>query len=213
MRIRLRVVAVALAAACAPCVAQHWEVNGVMGGGAHRGAELANRFGRASVGLSPGGLFGASLVQHYYRYVSGEIRWAFQRSDLKAASGAETMKFRGSTHAIHYDWLFHARPREAPVRPFLAAGAGFKQFRGTGAESAYQPLAQFALLTRTREWQPLITVGGGVRVRLSRRIWLAGELRDYLTPFPKKVIAPVGGASLDRWLHDLAPSVALGLRF
>ena len=52
-----------------------------------------------------------------------------------------------------------------------------------------------------------------MRVRLSGRLWLAAEMRDYLTPFPKKVIAPVGGASLDRWLHDLAPSLALGLRF
>jgi hypothetical protein len=213
MRTHLRVAAVALATACAACLAQHWEVDGVVGGGAYGSADLANRYGRASAGLAPGALFGASLVQHYYRYVSGEIRWAFQRSDLKVASGAETVKFRGSTHAIHYDWLFHARPREAPLRPFLAAGAGFKQFRGTGAESAYQPLGQFALLTRTQEWQPLITLGGGVRVRLSRRFWLTGELRDYLTPFPKKVIAPVGGARLDRWLHDLAPSVALGLRF
>jgi hypothetical protein len=213
MRTLFRAVAAALLAAGAACLAQEWEVNGLAGGGAYRNVDLANRFGRATVGLTPGALFGASLVQHYYRYVSGEIRWAFQRSDLKAASGAETVKFRGSAHAIHYDWLIHTRPREAPLRPFFAAGAGFRNFRGTGAESAYQPLSQFALLTRTTEWKPLVSLGAGVRVRLSARISLAAEFRDYLTPFPRKVIEPVGGSSLDRWLHDFVPSLALGIRF
>jgi len=213
MRIRCTSIAAALLAAAAAGLAQQWEVNGLAGGGAYRNLDFANRYGPATVGLAPGALFGASLVQHYYRYVSGEIRWAFQRSDLKVASGGETVKFRASTHAIHYDWLIHTRPREVWVRPFFAAGAGFKQFRGTGAERAYQPLSQFALLTRTTEWKALLSLGGGVRVRLSGRISLAAEVRDYLTPFPSKVIAPVGGASLDRWLHNFVPSLALGLRF
>lgn len=213
MRIPLRAVAAVLLGAGAACLAQDWEVAGVAGGGAFRNLEMANRYGRATVGMTPGALLGASLIQHYYRYVSGEIRWTFQRSDLKVASGGETVKFRASAHAIHYDWLFHTQPRKAWVRPFLAAGAGFRQFRGTGVERAYQPLSQFALLTRTREWKPLLSLGGGVRLRLQGRIWLAAEVRDYLSPFPTQVIAPVGGASLERWLHDIVPSLALGVRF
>jgi len=213
MRIRWRSVTAALLTACAVGAGQEWEVNGLAGGGAYRNLDMANRFGRAAVGFTPGALFGASLVQHYYRHVSGEIRWTFQRSDLKVASGAETAKFRGSAHAIHYDWLIHAQPREALVRPFFAVGAGFRNYRGTGSERAYQPLSQFALLTRTTEWQPLVSLGGGARVRLSPRISLAAEFRDYLTPFPRKVIEPVGGIRLDRWLHDLVPSLAVGIRF
>jgi len=213
MRTRWRAVAAALLTACAAGVGQEWEINGLAGGGAYRNLELANRFGRATAGFTPGALFGASLVQHYYRYVSGEIRWTFQRSDLKVASGAETAKFRGSAHALHYDWLIHTQPREAFVRPFFAAGAGFRNYRGTGAERAYQPLSHFALLTRTTEWQPLLSLGGGARVRLSPRISLSAEFRDYLTPFPSKVIQPVGGVRLERWLHDLVPSLALGIRF
>jgi hypothetical protein len=158
-------------------------------------------------------LFGASLVQHYYDHMSGEIRWAFQRSDLRLTSGGTVEKFRGSSHAFHYDWHFYASPREAPLRLFLAAGAGFKQYRGTGVEHAYQPLSQFALLTRTTEWKPLISVGGGVRVRLSERWSLTGELRDYLTPFPRQVIVPLGRASLGRWLHDFVPTLGIGVRF
>jgi hypothetical protein len=213
MRIPFGVVAAALLATSAACLAQEWEVNGLAGGGAYRNLAMANRFGQATVGFSPGALFGASLVQHYYRLVSGEIRWTFQRSDLKATSGAETVKFRGSAHALHYDWLIHTQPREAAVRPFFAAGAGFRNFRGTGTENAYQPLSQFVLLTRTTEWKPLVSLGGGVRVRLGQRFSLLAEIRDYLTPFPRKIIEPAGGASLDRWLHDLTPSLGLGVRF
>lgn len=213
MRIRLSLVAVAWLLGGAVCLAQNWEVAGLAGGGAYRGLSMANSSGRATVGFSAGALFGAALVQHRYRYASGEIRYAFQRSDLRASSGGEVAKFRGSTHAIHYDWLVHTQPRAATVRPFFAAGAGVKGYRGTGTERAYQPLSQFALLTRTTEWKPLICLGAGVRIRLSGRASLAAEFRDYLTRFPINVIAPVGGASLDRWLHDLVPSLALGIRF
>lgn len=213
MGVRLRSVAPVLLLAGAACLGQQWEVNGLAGGSAHLNPDISNRFGSATVGFTRGAVVGASLVQHYYRYISGEIRWVFQPSDLKVGSGGSLVKFDGSTHAIHYDWLIHAQPQDAWVRPFVAAGAGFKAYRGTGAEHAYQPLSQFALLTRTTEWKPLISVGGGLRVRLSERLSLAAEVRDYLTPFPKNVIVPVGGATLGGWLHDFVPSLALGIRF
>jgi hypothetical protein len=213
MRIRFWAVTVVLLLAGAACLAQHWEIDGLAGVGAYRNLDLANRAGSATVGFTPGALFGAALIQHRYRYVSGEIRYAFQRSDLKVSSGSAVEKFRGSTHAIHYDWLFHTQPRGAHLRPFLAAGAGFKNYRGTGTERAYQPLSQFALLTRTSEWKPLISLGAGVRVRLGKWASLAAEVHDYLTPFPSQVIAPVGGASLERRIHDFVPTLALGIRF
>jgi hypothetical protein len=213
MRFPLTPIVAVLLLAPAAGVAQLWEVDALAGAGAYRSLDIANRFGRATVGFTSGAMFGASLLQHRYRLVSGEIRYVFQRSDLKVASGADVVKFRGSTHALHYDWLFHVRPREAWVRPFFAAGAGFKNYRGRGTEQAYQPLSQFVLLTRTDEWKPLLTLGAGVRFRLGGPVWLAAEFRDYLTPFPQQVIAPVAGASLDRWLHDLVPSLGLGLRF
>jgi len=196
-----------------PGLSQQWEMNGVVGVGAYRNLTLSNAYGRATTGFTTGALFGVSLLQHRYEHVSGEIRYVFQRSDLKVASGGTTAKFRGSTHALHYDWLIHTRPRRAWARPFVAFGSGFKSFSGTGTEQAYQPLSQFALLTRTQEWKPLVTLGAGVRFRLAAWASLAAEFRDYLTPFPRNVIAPVGGATLDRWLHDLTTSLALGIRF
>ena len=44
--------------------------------------------------------------------------------------GSETA-FGGDAHAIHYDLLWHFSTHRPTVRPFVAAGAGVKLFRGT----------------------------------------------------------------------------------
>lgn len=207
----MRVLCGLLLAAC--CAAQQWEAGPLAGGGFYNNVSISNAFGRGTTGLAPGPAFGAYLVQNLYKNLSGEIRYTFQRGDLKVSSGNVTAGFRGVTHAIHYDWLLHTRKKGSSLRPFLAAGAGFKGFRGTGTEAPYQPLGKLALLTRTSEWKPLVSLGGGVAVRLAGWAVLRAEFRDYLTPFPQKVIAPVGQANLKRWLHDFLPSVGVGFTF
>lgn len=200
-----------LLAAC--CAGQTWEAGALAGGGFYKEVSVSNSFGRGAAGLAPGPAFGGYLVQNLYKKLSGEIRYTFQRGDLRVTSGNVQATFRGVTHAIHYDWLLHTRRKGSSVRPFVAAGAGFKGFRGTGTETPYQPLGKLALLTRTSEWKPLISLGGGVAVRLARWAVLRAEFRDYLSPFPQKVIAPAGQADLNRWLHDFVPSVGVGLTF
>jgi hypothetical protein len=200
-----------LLAAC--CAGQTWEAGALAGGGFYNEVSVSNSFGRGAAGLASGAAFGGYLVQNLYKNLSGEIRYAFQRGNLQVTSGNVRASFRGATHAIHYDWLLHTSNRGASLRPFLAAGAGFKGFRGTGTESPYQPLGKLALLTQTSEWKPLISLGGGVAVRLASWAVLRAEFRDYLTPFPQKVIAPAGQADLNRWLHDFVPSLGVGLTF
>jgi hypothetical protein len=200
-----------LLSAC--CAAQQWEAGPLAGGGFYHNVSISNSFGSGRTGIASGAAFGAYLVQNLYKNLSGEIRYTFQRGDLEVSSGGVKAGFRGATHAIHYDWLLHVRKKGSSVRPFIAAGAGFKGFRGTGTETPYQPLGRLALLTRTSEWKPLVSVGGGVAVKLARWAVLRAEFRDYLTRFPQNVIAPVGAANLDRWLHDFVPSAGVGLTF
>jgi hypothetical protein len=85
-----------------------------------------------------------------------------------------------------------------------------KLFQGTGDEAAYQPLMQYAYLTRTRELKPMLTVGGGVKFHLARRMILHVDLRDQITGFPSQVIAPAPGMAIKGWLHDFVPTVGLG---
>jgi len=83
------------------------------------------------------------------------------------------------------DLLVHATPRGAPMRPFVAVGAGATIF------------IQFAALTHTSEIKPLLSAGGGMKFPLRPRLEFRAEVRDYITPAPEKLM---GGATVScRW--------------
>jgi hypothetical protein len=96
---------------------------------------------------------------------------------------------------------------------FIAGGAGVKVYSGTGTEQTYQPLSNIALLTKTNQWQPLVSVGGGVKFSLTQASMLRLEAHDYLTPFPKNVIAPAEGSKVGGWLSDFVLEAGLSFAF
>ena len=193
--------------------AQKWEVGGVTGGGFNNNLSVSNPAGNATTGFANGFAFGAILGQNLYPMVSGEMHYTYRFGDLKVSSAGESATFKGLSHTMHYDILVHSRPARARLRPFVAAGGGFRVFRGVGAESPYQPLSSFALLTKTQQWMPMVTFGGGIKYSISRRVLLRAEVRDYFTSFPTKVIAPAPGAHLSGWLHDIVPLAGITFVF
>jgi len=88
-----------------------------------------------------------------------------------------------------------------------------RDFRGVGTEAPYQPLSTFALLTKTSQWTPLVTFGGGFKIAVSPRVLLRVEVRDYFSRFPTQVIAPAPDAHLSGWLHDLVPLAGITFLF
>jgi len=198
--------AIAALFAFAPATfAQKWEIGAVAGGGFSNNLTATNATGSAKAGLAIGPAFGAIVSQNLYRRVSGEMRYTYQFSDLKLSANGESARFQGSTHAFHYDILVHSGSEHSRVRAFVAGGGGVRVFRGTGEEVTYQPLSDFALLTRTREAKPLVTFGGGIKCAISTHILLRVEVRDYFSAFPAKVIAPAPDAKLTGWLHGIVP--------
>jgi len=185
----------------------------VSGGGFYNNIGVSNPVGTATAGLGNGFGFGALLGQNVSQRISGEMRYEYQFNDLKVSSSGESVTFAGRSHSMHYDVLFHSRSARSRVRPFVALGGGVRVFRGTGTESSYQLLSSFALLTKTQEWKPMVTFGGGVKYALSPRLSLRVEVRDFLTTFPVKVIAPAPGAHLSGWLHDLVPMIGITFTF
>ncbi len=186
---------------------------GFTGGGSFfQNKSVQAPFGRADAGFARGfaaGVWGG----HNYRWISGEIRYLFENQQLRVASGATRADFRGRTHAIHYNLLLHATPAEAKARPFVAVGGGIKGYQGSGSERLYQPLQEYALLTKTSQWKGLVVIGGGVKWALSPRLMMRLEVYDYLTEFPEKVIAPAPGASVGGWIHNIVPAVGIGFAF
>ncbi len=189
--------------------AQVWELGGAAGAGFSGSPAITGPLGQASAGLAGGYAAGAALGQSMGRWAGGEIRYTYRPGDLRLSAGSQEALFKSVTHTIHYDFLLYAQPLEARVRPFVAAGGGIRVFRGAGEEHAYQPLQDIALLTRTQEYKPLVSFGGGVRVALSRRVFLRLEARDYLTRFPSKVITPAFGAEAPGWLHEIVPLIGV----
>ena len=195
------------------CFAQKWEVGGVTGGGFTNNLTVSNGIGTASTGFANGFAFGVVLGQNLYPRVSGELRYTYRLSDLQLSGAGDSARFKGTTQSMHYDILLHSRRTHSRVQPFAAAGGGMRIFSGVGTESPYQPLSSFALLTKTQQWKPVVTFGGGIKYAIAPRVLLRIEVRDYFSKFPTNVIAPAPGAHLSGWLHDIVPMAGITFVF
>jgi hypothetical protein len=200
-------------AAAASCLAQHWEVGASAGAGFIPGASVTSPQGSAKAGFQTGVTFGAFVGQNLYRHLSGEVRYAFMQRNLKLSSSGTEATFSGVQHAIHYDVLIHPSRKESRVLPFAVVGGGLKVFHGTGKEQAYQPLSQFGYFTKTTEVKPLLTLGGGVKFAIAQHLNLRAEFRDFITMFPKELIAPAPGAKFGSMLHDFVPMIGISYEY
>jgi hypothetical protein len=213
MRITAGYLLVLTGLAATSCVAQEWELGAVGGFGFYRNATVKNSTGSGKAGFNSGLAAGLFAGNNMYERLGGEMRYMYRVGKLKVSGGGQQADFNGETHVVHYDLLYHFADRDSRFRPFVAGGGGIKVYRGTGVEKAFQPANKFALLTRTQEVNGLVSVGAGAKVALSGALQLRLEVRDFITPFPKEVIAPSPGASIKGWLHDLVPMVGIGVRF
>ena len=197
----------------ATAFAQRWEVGGGVGGSFLPPVPVSGPHGSASTGFKPGVAAGMYFGENVAKHVRGEVRYTFTQSDMKLASGGTTATFSGNTHAIYYDVLLHSSRGESRAQLYGAVGGGMKIFRGTGKEAAYQPLNQFGYLTKTQAVKPMLSVGGGVKFKLSPHVAMRTEFRDFVTPFPKAVITPAPGVKFGSFLHDFVPMVSISYEY
>ena len=190
-------------------MAQKWEFGGGAGGGFYASNEITSPGGSAAAkvksNFSAGAWIGSNSRSTRW---GGELRYDYQKGDLQLKNGSTEALFGAETHAMHYDLTYHFADEESRVRPFVAAGAGIKIYRGTGQEQPFQPLSKVALLTKAQDLTPLVSVGLGFKVQLATRWQLRVDVHDYLTPFPKQVITPNGG-NVSGWVNNIVPMVGL----
>ena len=198
-----------LSAVPAALWSQRWEVGGSAGYGLYRDASVTNGAVSGKTGFQSGIAFGGVFGNETTRHVGGEARYTFRSNDLRVTSGSTKATASAQSHAIHYDVLIHGASQEAAVRPFFAAGAGVKYYRGTGEERVFQPLSNLVVLTHTNEAQPLISVGGGVKFAVARRTLLRFDFRDYVTPFPSSLLALPANSRAKGWMHDFVLMVGI----
>ena len=193
--------------------AQGGDIGFAGGGSFYLNQTVTSEAGEAKAGFEPGFAASAWGGHSVYNYLGGEIRYMYQQQDMKLEGGGAKTLFSGRTHAIHYNFLVHATRKGSSVRPFFAVGGGIKGFYGTGTESADQPLQEFAILTRTSDWKPLVVFGGGVKFAVSDRVQLRVEIYDYFSQTPKNVITPAPGASIGSWFHNFVPMFGISFTF
>ena len=213
----MKKLAVTMLMMAAAAFGQQWEFGGVGGGGFLRSVNVNGGVSavasNATAGFQTGFAAGAFVGQNLYRHLAGQIRYEFLQSDLSLKSGGSSASFAGMAHAIHYDLVLHTAKRGSRSQVFVAFGGGMKVFRGTGTESAYQPLSQFGYFTKTTAVKPMASVGAGVRWALGEHVYLRAEVRDFITPFPEEIITPAPGMKYGSLLHDVVPMVGISYEF
>ena len=193
--------------------ADPWTLGAAAGGGWYRQGTITNATGSVQAGVGAQAAAGVVVGDDAYRYLGGEFRYVYRSGDLQLKSQSQTASMAGDAHVLAYDLMIHATPRNSRFRPFVAGGGGMKLYRGTGKEQAFQPLSSFGYLTQTRQTEPAVSFGGGVKCRLSRHAQFRVDFRDYVTPFPNKVLTPAPGAKAHGWLHDFVPLAGLSYVF
>jgi len=200
-----------LAATGAACFGQQWEFGGLAGGNFLNTVPVSNAVGTATAGFQTGAAFGGYVGFNQYKHIGGELRYTYLQSNLSLKSGGAEASFSGMSHVVGYDVIFKTTRNQGKVQLFAAVGGGMKVFRGTGKEAAYQPLSQYGYFTKTQTVKPMGSVGAGVKVALSHKVFLRTEFRDYITAFPTQVITPPPGSKYGSILHDFVPMVGIGV--
>ncbi|HEY2012803.1 MAG TPA: hypothetical protein VGH38_04845 [Bryobacteraceae bacterium] len=196
------------------CFAQPpYEIGGAIGYGFYRNGTIFGAGTTAEAGIrnrfAAGFVFGEDL----YEYISGEVRYLYHDGHPFLASGNVKSDVQGQSHAIHYDLLFHLRPREGRLRPFAAAGVGMKDYVIAGPAPNPQALPNVASLTTFDQWKTLVTVGGGVKYRLYRNLILRGDFLDYLTAFPRRQIQPAANNTARGIFQQFTPLFGISYGF
>jgi hypothetical protein len=191
------------------CFGQQWEYGAGAGGSFLPMLSVSSPAGSASAGFQPGFAAAAFVGQRYSEHISGEVRYTYFGNAMKLSSGSQNTTFSANAHAIYYDVLLKTRERESRAQYYAVVGGGMKIYRGTGTEQAYQPLSQFAYLTKTQKVEPMASIGAGVKFRLGPHMAMRAEIRDFMTPFPKALVTPAPGAKIGSFLHDIVPMVSI----
>lgn len=202
-----------LLAGSSTLLAQKWEFGGALGAGISSSKTITNPRGQADAKFDTGVAGSAWIANNVGPRWGGEFRYNYRLGDMKLVGGSAKASFAAQAQSIHYDFHYHFSDYESVVRPFVGFGAGVKMFRGTGTEIAAQPLGNIALLTKTDDMKPMVSLSVGVKVKLNDRWGVRGEFHDFLTQFPSRIIAPNVGSKAGGWLHDYTPMFGISYLF
>ena len=114
---------------------------------------------------------GARWVTNSWVFLGHEFSYAYQRSSLEIGDqGSQSMTVQN----MYYNFVAHATPEGAPVRPFGTVGVGVSVFFPPGLSS----------LSGGGDNKFGYNYGGGLKFKLSDRFGLRFDVRDHVTGRP-----------------------------
>ncbi len=170
--------------------AQEYEIGATTGYGVYRDGTIYSASGTAQAGIRNRFAAGILLADEFSSYVSAEFDYLYHDGHPFLQAPGVKSDIQGNSDALTCGLLFHFKPRGHRWRPFLAGGAGAKEYVIAGPAPFPQPIPQLASLTTNDVWKVVFSAGGGVKVRLIPHMVLRAEFRDYLTTFPRQEIVP-----------------------
>lgn len=170
--------------------AQQYEVGATIGYGVYRDGSIYFDSGTAQAGIRNRFAAGIFLADEFSNYVSAEFDYLYHDGHPFLQAPGVKSDIQGNSDALTCGLLFHFKPREHRWRPFLAGGAGAKEYVIAGPAPFPQPIPEIASLTTNDVWKVVFTAGGGVKFRLIPHMVLRAEFRDYITTFPRQEIVP-----------------------
>jgi opacity protein-like surface antigen len=210
---RIAILAAAVLALSPAARAQNWEFGGGAGGSFYPSNTVTNGSASASLGAQTNIAAGLWLANNINDKWGGEVRIDYARGDLKLSNSATQTTFNSEAYALHYDFQYHFSHATARIRPYVAAGGGVKYYRGIGSQVLFQPLSQFVLLTQGTQLEPMISVGGGLKFKITEHLGFRLEVHDYITPVPKDIITPNIGSKISGWMQDITPMAGISYLF
>jgi opacity protein-like surface antigen len=169
---------------------QQYELGAGIGYGLYRDGSIYSASGTAQAGIRNRFAAGIILGDEFSNYVSAEFNYLYHDGHPFLQTSGVKSDIQGQSDALTVGLLFHFKPREHRLRPFLAGGFGAKDYVIAGPAPFPQPIPQIASLTTNDVWKVAFSVGGGVTFRLIPHMLLRAEFRDYLTTFPRQQIVP-----------------------
>jgi hypothetical protein len=188
-----------------PCLAQEWELGAAGGYGWNANPSIVAPAGSIRSGFASRGAMGVVFGQNMYEHIGGEVRWLYQFGGPELRFQGVQVNATGYSNLITYDVLFHVTNREARIRPFIAGGAGAKIYTGSQLRPVGLPLIASAVLVPCTQVEPAISVGGGLKYRVSRHGVLRLDFRTYMSPLPDRILRPTGLAQVHGWVYNFVP--------
>src|ERR1051326_8209353 len=132
---------------------QQREIGANIGYGFYRNGTIYSSGTSAQAGMRNRFAAGIDLGYEFSRYVSGQFSYLYQDGHPFLQTPGVKADIQGQSHALTLEVLFHLKPRDHWWRPFIAGGAGAKDYVVAGPVTFPQPIPSntYPITTRLRQ--------------------------------------------------------------